>query len=158
VSRSRSKVDEFIGRQEVLSAGESVVTTARAMPMGGITAWSKRVGKAARFGGAGMAFVFAKDALSADTSYEKAAETGVYLVLTGSRLIVLDSSPFGATPERVIATVERSRIVGVDEGVTKVGLFKLLNISLALDDQTEVGFEFAKPDTSEGRDLLAALS
>lgn len=158
MSRSRSKVDEFIDRHAVLQPGESVLATARAMPKGGIKAWSKRVGKAARFGGAGMAFVFAKDSLSSDTSYEKAAEKGVYLVLSGSRLIVLDSSPFGATPERVIATVERSRIIGVDEGVTKVGLFKLLNITLALDDETEVGFEFAKPDTGEGRALLGALA
>lgn len=158
MSRSRSKVDEFIKGHAILLAGESLVTTARAMPKGGIRAWSKRVGKAARFGGAGMAFVLAKDALSSDSSYEKAAETGVYLVLTGSRLIVLDSSPFGAKPQKVIATVDRQRIVGVDEGVTKVGLFKLLNIALVLDDETEVGFEFARPDTGEGRGLLAALA
>ena len=157
MSRSRPKVDDFIARHPVLQADETVTATARAMPKGGIKAWSKRVGKAARFGGAGMAFVLAKDSLSSDASYEKAAEKGVYLVLTGSRLIVLDSSAFGAKPERVIATVERSRIVEVTEGVTKVGLFKLLNLTIALDDDTEVGFEFAKPDTVDGRTLLAAI-
>ena len=157
MSRSTTQVRDFLDRYGVLEDGERVVATCRAMPLGGVKAWAKRSGKAARFGLIGAAVMLFKDSRVPVEDYAEAAAQGVFLAVTDRRLIVLNSRGARPVPTALLASVPRLNVVGLTEGTTKVGLFRLANVDIGLDDGTNVGFEFSKADASEGRAVVDAL-
>ena len=151
------RVTEFLSSNLILEPGESVVAAAKAMPLGQIKKNTKRQG-ALLAGGAIGALVahYRETKMSADELTEK-MRLGAYLVLTERRLLLIGAAGMRSLPGEFLGSVDRARIVSVDEGVTKVSFVKMLTLTFCLDDGNELAFEFPKVDAKDGERLRAAL-
>lgn len=150
------KVRELAADQPILEPGETIVAAAKAMPLGGVKAWAKRTGTM-WVGGAVGALVMANQADTADGSLEDAMKMGVYTVATDRRLLLVKAGGMRGLPVAALASIERARITAVEEGTTRVSLVKMVTMTVRCDDDTELGFEYPKPETNDARAVLAAL-
>jgi len=147
-------VREFLAAQPLLEPVESLVAAAKGMPLGGVKAWSKRTG-AAWAGGAVGALVMSQQ--SGGDSLEAALKAGAYLAVTDRRVVLLQQGGMRGKPVAAVATIDRARITAVEEGTTRVSLVKMVTLTIRCDDETEIAFEFPKPETNDARSVLAAL-
>ena len=93
----------------------------------------------------------------ADGSLEDAMKMGVYTVATDRRLLLVKAGGMRGLPVAALASIERARITAVEEGTTRVSLVKMVTMTVRCDDDTELGFEYPKPETNDARAVLAAL-
>ena len=149
-------VREFLAAQPLLEPGEPLVAAAKGMPLGGVKAWSKRTG-AAWAGGAVGALVMSHQSGGDGDSLEAALKAGAYLAVTDRRVVLLQQGGMRGKPVAAVATIDRARITAVEEGTTRVSLVKMVTLTIRCDDETEIAFEFPKPETNDARSVLAAL-
>ena len=150
------KVRELAAEQPILEPGETIVAAAKGLPLGGVKAWAKRTG-AMWAGGAVGAVVMAQHADASEGAVEEAMRMGVYLVATDRRLLLVKAGGMRGLPVAALASIERGRITSVEEGQTRVSLVKMVTMTVRCDDETELGFEFPKPETNDARNVLSAL-
>ena len=146
--------DDSVLSKKLLTNAVPVESTA--MPLGGVKAWAKRTGTMWA-GGAVGALVMANQADTADGSLEDAMKMGVYTVATDRRLLLVKAGGMRGLPVAALASIERARITAVEEGTTRVSLVKMVTMTVRCDDDTELGFEYPKPETNDARAVLAAL-
>lgn len=148
------KVLEFLSSHPVLEPGETVMAAAKAMPLGEIKRMAQRQGAMLVGGAVGAIVSHVRDSKAPADDMAAAMKSGVYLALTERRLLLISAAGMRALPSELLASVQRSRIVSVEEGVTKVSFVKMMTLTFAFDDETSLAFEFPKVDIKDARTLL----
>jgi len=154
---TEERLREFLDRQPALAQGEAIHAAAKAMPLGGVKRFAKD--RAPMFvGGAIGAFItHNRDKKVVADDLETAMRNGVYLLATDRRLLLVSAGGMRGLPQEHIGSVERSRVVRVERGSTRVSMVKMLTVVFTLDDGSELGFEFPKVDTKDGERLVASF-
>lgn len=154
MGKTQELIDDFLREHPTLEPDERLVAAAKVMP----SAKARRqIGMTAGLAGALGTVVSSLDRSSADESLEHPLKYGFFAVVTDRRLMFVSTSAVRARPEKVIGGIPRSNITSVEGGVTRVSLLKLETATITCSDGSSLYFEFAKPQTEEGRELVVAL-
>ena len=127
------------------------------MPLGGVKRFAKDRAPMFAGGAIGAFIAHNRDKKIVADDLETAMRNGVYLLATDRRLLLVSAGGMRGLPQEHIGSVERSRVVRVEKGSTRVSMVKMLTVVFTLDDGSELGFEFPKVDTKDGERLVASF-
>lgn len=152
------RINEFLSEKPTLRDGEHIVAAAKAMPLGQIKKNAKRQGPLLVGGVVGALIMHSQDKKVTQDNLSSHMKSGVYLLATNQRLILIGAGGLRVLPQEILASVERERLTHLQKGTTRVSLVKMMTITCVLDDGSEMSFEFPKVDTQDGERLFAALA
>lgn len=154
---TEERIREFLERQPVLAQGEAIHAVAKAMPLGGVKRFAKDRAPMLVGGAIGAFIAHNRDKKIVADDLETAMRNGVYLLATDRRLLLISAGGMRGLPQEHIGSVERSRVVRVERGSTRVSMVKMLTVVFTLDDGSELGFEFPKVDAKDGERLIVSF-
>jgi len=157
MGKKQTKVEAFLVESGVLAEGETFITAAKAMPLGGIMKHAKS-SSFYMFGAVGaVAASVAEKRSPQPDEVEAKLKKGAYVALTSTRLFLLSIGGMSSAPKEIALVIDRSAIVGVELGTTRVAMVKLPVLKLSLGPDDSIDFEFAKPDAKDAEDLYRSM-
>jgi len=157
MGKKQSKVESFLVDAGVLAAGETFVTAAKAMPLGGIMKHAKS-SSFYMFGAIGaVASTMAEKRAPEPAEVEAKLKKGAYVALTSQRVFLLSIGGMSSAPKEIALVIDRSAIQSAELGQTRVSLVKLPTLKLTFGPDDSIEFEFAKPDAKDAEELHRAL-
>ena len=157
MGKKQDKVEDFLGEAGAFAEGETFVTAAKAMPLGGMAGLSKS-SSLYMFGAVGAIAATVRDSRApSPTELEAKIKKGLYLALTSQRLFLVAIGGLGNAPREIAAILDRSAIQSVEMGTTRVSMIKLPTLTLHLGPEESIAFEFAKPDAKDAEHLYQSM-
>lgn len=157
MGKKQTKVESFLADLGVFAEGETFITAAKAMPLGGIMKHAKS-SSFYMFGAVGaVAASVAEKRSPQPDEVEAKLKKGAYVALTSTRVFLLSVGGVSSAPKEIALVIDRSAILGVELGTTRVAMLKLPVLTMTFGPEDSIEFEFAKPDAKDAEELYRCM-